>query len=69
MREFLTITVQVSHHNNVIHDHPSSPTIPKDSSKMDAQQCPALKNIKTDVVEATCPVVNISVRDMERCKH
>ena len=48
---------QVSHHNSIVHDHPSSPTIPKDSSKMDAQKCPALQSGQADVVEATCPVV------------
>jgi hypothetical protein len=50
---------KVSHHNNIIHSHPSSPTIPDDNSKRDATLCPAMKNAaaKEEVVEATCPVV------------
>jgi hypothetical protein len=51
---------KVAHHgDNIIHDHPSSPTIPKDDHQaMDAQACPAIKNLaKEDIVDATCPVV------------
>ena len=54
-----TTILQVSHHNTVIHSHPSSPTIPDDDTKMDAQLCPALKQVNTNdsITEATCPVV------------
>ncbi|KAK5118593.1 hypothetical protein LTR85_008058 [Meristemomyces frigidus] len=50
---------KVSHHN-IIHNHPSSPTIPEDSHQsMDAGSCPALKNAnsKETITDATCPVV------------
>ncbi|EMC96306.1 hypothetical protein BAUCODRAFT_89154 [Baudoinia panamericana UAMH 10762] len=52
---------KVSHHTgSVIHNHPSSPTIPKDSHEaMDARACPALKNVtkKDGITDALCPVV------------
>ena len=54
-------TIQVSHHNDVIHSHPSSPTIPKDrKASFNAGQCPAVKNElsrKDTIDNAICPVV------------
>lgn len=50
---------KVSHHD-IIHNHPSSPTIPNDSHQsIDAGSCPALKNANTKgtITDATCPVV------------
>ncbi|CAK3802715.1 Hypothetical predicted protein [Lecanosticta acicola] len=51
---------KVSHHDNVIHNHPSDPTVPADDKQaMDASACPALKNsmTKETLTDATCPVV------------
>ena len=51
---------KVHHHENVIHNHPAGPTVPKDEKEaMDASQCPALKNANTKdaITDATCPVV------------
>ena len=51
---------KVEHHNNVIHNHPSSPSVPEDEKEsMDALACPALKNANTNdsITDATCPVV------------
>ena len=52
---------KVSHHgDSIIHNHPTSPTIPQDNSNpMDASMCPALKNAnrRESVTDATCPVV------------
>ncbi|KAK3056012.1 hypothetical protein LTR09_003246 [Extremus antarcticus] len=50
---------KVEHHNNIIHPHPSSSTIPDDSSKRDATRCPAMNASAQDdsVADATCPVV------------
>ncbi|KAK5136423.1 hypothetical protein LTR08_003068 [Meristemomyces frigidus] len=52
---------KVAHHgDSIIHNHPTSPTIPDDTHKsMDASSCPALKNVNTEesVTDATCPVV------------
>jgi len=51
---------KVSHHNNIIHAHPLSPTIPDDKAEaMDATHCPALQNVNSrdSVTDATCPVV------------
>lgn len=50
---------KVEHHNNIIHDHPSGPTIPDDARAQDASACPALKNAnkKESLTDATCPVV------------
>lgn len=52
---------KVSHHGqNVIHSHPSSPTIPDDKNKaMDASLCPvASRGSRSDSLDsATCPVV------------
>ncbi|KXL45083.1 hypothetical protein M433DRAFT_134811 [Acidomyces richmondensis BFW] len=47
-------------HHDIIHDHPSSPTIPSDqNASMDAKSCPALKNAnkKDAITDATCPVI------------
>ncbi|KAK3671061.1 hypothetical protein LTR78_009022 [Recurvomyces mirabilis] len=52
---------KVAHHDSsIIHNHPTSPSIPKDStSAMDAEQCPAVKSMasKDPVENEICPVV------------
>jgi len=52
---------KVAHHGtDVIQNHPSSPTVPKDRKlSMDAQSCPVAKNaiIQNSLVDSVCPVV------------
>merc|ERR1712072_1181981 len=52
---------KVAHHDKeIIHNHPTDPSIPAEDQKaMDASECPALKgaNSKDAVTDATCPVV------------
>lgn len=52
---------KVSHHgSDIIHNHPSDPTVPaSDKEAMDASACPALKSAAKSetVTDATCPVV------------
>ncbi|KAI7248987.1 hypothetical protein KC335_g18046, partial [Hortaea werneckii] len=51
---------KVAHHDkDIIHNHPTDPSIPAEDQKaMDASECPALKgaNSKDAVTDATCPV-------------
>ena len=47
-------------HHEIIHNHPSSPIVPRDRhDSMDAQSCPALQNVNSGdgLTNATCPVV------------
>ena len=64
---------KVAHHDSsIIHNHPSSPSIPKDSTKaMDAEQCPAVKSMaKADPVEnEICPVTNAKLEHHEGKVH
>ncbi|GAB7337151.1 hypothetical protein MBLNU457_g2544t1 [Dothideomycetes sp. NU457] len=49
---------KVSHHNTIIHSHPDAGISVDDASEArDATKCPALKNNKQPIIDATCPIV------------